>query len=354
MGYVPHNALIDTAGQIIFTNYGYNEPAMISLIENYYQPFLPATGNSITLSHTYLEMGIDTLIFTATVDNPENHNFELYGIFESMDGSFSDSLMMYDDGAHNDGAAGDGIYGNSMLAPMVEQEFLAGLKTIDLDLNAITYKRDLDRFTTIGPLNVVIVNEMLRITNRIYYQLELQNNGLTAAAQNIQAKVTVSDPHATGILNDFQDFGTIAAGSSALSSGNFGVTMVNLPPTHTFVFHVQIFSNNNLYWEDSTSVVVGIEEVNDQIPNVFSLKQNYPNPFNPKTTIEFSIPKNEFVELKIFDVNGKEVQTLVSDNMNAGTYQYDWHAAETVASGIYYYAIKAGEYNDTKKLVLLK
>jgi type IX secretion system substrate protein len=354
MGYVPHNALIDTAGQIIFTNFGYNEPAMISLIENYYQPFLPAIGNNIYLSHGYMQMGIDTLVFTATVDNPENHNFELYGMFESVDGSYSDSLMMYDDGSHNDGAAGDGLYGNSMLAPMIEQEILTGLKTIDLDLNATTLRSDLDRFTTIGPLNIVTVTEMLRVTNRIYYQLELQNNGLTTAAQNVQAKITVSDPHATGILNDFQNFGTIAAGQTETSAANFGVTTVNLPDNHTFVFHVEIFSNGNLFWEDSTGVVVGLSELDNITPKVFSLKQNYPNPFNPKTTIEFSIPKSEFVELKIFDITGKEIQTLVSANMNTGTYQYYWQASESVASGIYFYIIKAGEYTDTKKLVLIK
>ncbi len=109
------------------------------------------------------------MIFTAEVKNPNNSNVEMYAMFESLNGSFSDSLMMFDDSLHNDGVANDGLYGNSILAPIIEQEFLAGLKTIDLDLNAITLHEDLDRFTTIGPLAVNVCTEMFRISNKIYY-----------------------------------------------------------------------------------------------------------------------------------------------------------------------------------------
>ena len=298
-------------------------------------------------------MGIDTLVITAQSNNPGSHNLEVYAMIESMDGLFTDSLMLYDDGMHNDGAAGDGTFGNAVPAPMIEQEFMVGLKTLDTDFTVTVEFDDLERFTTIGPLAINTTVEMFRVSNRIYYQMELLNNGATATAMDVQAKISVNDPYATGILNDFQNFGDIDAGMTAMS-GNFGVTTVNLPDNHTFTFHVQIFSNGSLYWTDSTEVVVGISEITNAIPKVFSLAQNYPNPFNPKTTFEFSIPENEFVELKIFDVNGKEVQTLVSDNMNAGTYQYDWQAADHVASGIYYYTIIAGDFTATKKLVLLK
>jgi ligand-binding sensor domain-containing protein len=93
---------------------------------------------------------------------------------------------------------------------------------------------------------------------------------------------------------------------------------------------------------------------NDNYPNKFGLKQNYPNPFNSETNIELYIPKKEFVELKIFDITGKEVENLISKNMNAGKYQYKWRATEFISSGIYYYHIKAGEFTQTKKMLLLK
>ncbi len=351
MGYIPHNTLLDTNMNVLYTNFGFNEPLLLSYINGYYQP---AYAHDITLNQGFMQMGVDTLIITSQSTNPGSHNLEVYATIESMDGAYIDSLMLYDDGAHNDGAVGDGIYGNSMLAPIVEQEFMVGIKSIDLDHIVTVQFDDLERFTTIGPISVNGCIEAFRVSNRIYYQLELTNNGSTAAAQSVQAKVTVNDPYASGILNDFQNFGTIDAGQTVTSAANFGVTTVNLPANHTFVFHVEIFSNNSSYWEDSTSVAVGLSELDEITPKVFSLKQNYPNPFNPKTTIEFSIPKSEYVELKIFDISGKEIQTLVSENMNSGTYQYDWQASDAVASGIYYYVIKAGEYTDTKKLVLLK
>jgi len=99
--------------------------------------------------------------------------------------------------------------------------------------------------------------------------------------------------------------------------------------------------------------VTGIEEVNSDIPKVFTLKQNYPNPFNPRTTIEFSIPKTETVKLKIYNLLGQEVTTLVSDKLTPGEYKYTWDASQ-LASGVYYYKITAGNYVDIKKLILLK
>jgi len=349
--YIPHNVLLDTAMQVIYTAIGWNKNAVLNQLNTYYQP---AYTNNISLSHGYMQMGVDTLVITSQSTNPGSHNIEIYATLLSIDSSYVDSLMLYDDGAHNDGAAGDGLFGNSMLAPIIEQEVMVGTKMYDIDNSVEIVLNDLDRFTTIGPLSVNGCIEILRVSNRIYYQMEIRNNGSSTAARNVQAKITISDPYVTGMLSDFQNFGSISAGSTGLSSGNFGVTTVNLPANHTFVFHAQIYSNNSLYWEDSTSVFVGISEADDQIPQVFSLKQNYPNPFNPKTTIEFSIPKAEYVELKIFDAKGKEIQTLVSDNMSAGVYKYDWYAADNVASGIYYYVIKAGEFTDTKKLVLMK
>jgi beta-glucanase (GH16 family) len=91
----------------------------------------------------------------------------------------------------------------------------------------------------------------------------------------------------------------------------------------------------------------------EHIPDHFALSQNYPNPFNPTTTIEFSITKNSDVSLKIYDVLGREIITLASEKMNAGTYMKTWNASN-MPSGVYFYQLKAGSYADTKKLLILK
>lgn len=85
----------------------------------------------------------------------------------------------------------------------------------------------------------------------------------------------------------------------------------------------------------------------------FVLNQNYPNPFNPATTINFSIPEASFVSLKVFNSLGQEIETLVAKELNAGNYKYDWDATN-LTSGIYFYTIQAGNFIDTKKMILLR
>lgn len=90
-----------------------------------------------------------------------------------------------------------------------------------------------------------------------------------------------------------------------------------------------------------------------EIPVGFSLNQNYPNPFNPSTKIKFSIPNSSFVTLKIYDVLGKEVALVVNENLNAGVHNYNFNASG-LTSGIYFYKILAGNFSETKKMILIK
>jgi predicted outer membrane repeat protein len=103
-------------------------------------------------------------------------------------------------------------------------------------------------------------------------------------------------------------------------------------------------------WEDQ---IVGLNEIHQNIPLIYSLSQNYPNPFNPTTAIEFAIPKSEFVTLRVYNILGEEVATLVTKRLTAGSYKYDWDAS-SLASGVYLYRIKAGDYVETRKMVLIK
>jgi Secretion system C-terminal sorting domain len=85
----------------------------------------------------------------------------------------------------------------------------------------------------------------------------------------------------------------------------------------------------------------------------YSLNQNYPNPFNPSTTFSFNLPSRSFVSLKVFDLIGKEVATIVSEEMQAGNYSRQWNASD-LPSGVYFYRLQAGSFAETKKLILLK
>lgn len=99
--------------------------------------------------------------------------------------------------------------------------------------------------------------------------------------------------------------------------------------------------------------VVGVEDISSEIPDDYKLEQNYPNPFNPSTTIQFSIPEQIFVKLEVFNTLGEKVSTLVSEELNAGNYNYEWNS-ENHSSGIYYYTLTANNFSQTKKFVLLR
>jgi hypothetical protein len=94
--------------------------------------------------------------------------------------------------------------------------------------------------------------------------------------------------------------------------------------------------------------------VDDKIlPNGFSLSQNFPNPFNPTTSIKYLISSNSRVSLKVYDVLGNEVATLVDEFKSVGSYETDFNAS-SLSSGIYFYKLQAGSFSETKKMILLK
>lgn len=102
----------------------------------------------------------------------------------------------------------------------------------------------------------------------------------------------------------------------------------------------------------ATTAPIGIIQIS-AIVKEFTLGQNYPNPFNPVTNINFSIPKSEFVSLRVYDILGREVKALVSQNLTAGEYEVNFDAAG-LSSGMYYYSLRADEYVSVKKMVLVK
>jgi len=102
-----------------------------------------------------------------------------------------------------------------------------------------------------------------------------------------------------------------------------------------------------------------IKDSNNTPLNSFILSQNYPNPFNPSTSIQYSIASRQFVTLKVYNVLGKEVATLVSEEKPAGSYEVEFNSVKTLhamslPSGVYFYQLRAGDYNETKKMILLK
>lgn len=155
----------------------------------------------------------------------------------------------------------------------------------------------------------------------------------------------------------------ISNGYVFLSSDN-NIVAINIE-TRSKVWEYKVggritIANNNLFLATNDGRVICFEEdetvdivQNSSIPSFYSLNQNYPNPFNPNTTIEYSIPKQSLVKIIVYDVLGKEISTLVNEVKQAGNYETNFNGI-SLPSGVYFYQMKAGNFNEIKKFILLK
>ncbi|MBK8552471.1 MAG: T9SS type A sorting domain-containing protein [Ignavibacteria bacterium] len=106
-------------------------------------------------------------------------------------------------------------------------------------------------------------------------------------------------------------------------------------------------------WKRPIADITGIKLISGLIPSSFSLEQNYPNPFNPVTNLEFGISDLGFVSLKVYDILGKEVVTLVNEKLSPGNYKVEFDGSG-LSSGVYFYRLNAGEFTETKRMMLVK
>jgi hypothetical protein len=106
-------------------------------------------------------------------------------------------------------------------------------------------------------------------------------------------------------------------------------------------------------WNQDLGLITGVTPVSTQIPKEYKLSQNYPNPFNPVTKINYALPNSGFVTLKVYDMLGREVVKLISENKVAGNYSVDFNASN-LTSGVYFYRLEVNGFIDTKKMLLIK
>jgi len=297
---------------------------------------------------------------------------------------------MFDDGNHNDGSTGDGNYGVSlstgsaninyyiyaenndaaMFSPQrAEFEYYTLLITGDLVINEFMAKNDntvsdqdgeyddwIELFNNSNsPISLngyYLTDEGTDLVQWIFPDTSIAandyliiwadddggQNGLHAnfkISASGEALYLVSPD--TGIVDEV----TFGAQTADISTGRY--------PNGTGDF-IQM---SPTYAATNINGITGVKNENNTNPTKYALKPNYPNPFNPSTTIEFSLPKSEFVTLKIYNLLGQEVTTLVSDNLAPGVYKYTWEAG-SLASGVYMYNIQAGAYQQVRKMIYMK
>ena len=176
---------------------------------------------------------------------------------------------------------------------------------------------------------------------------------LTATVQsNLQVKITLTGTTSKVAGELVDESGNIVAVINSTGSNPFTLTA---PSAGTYKVNAG-YKSPSKRW-DSTTVTIALTDIGENLiestPHTFKLNNNYPNPFNPSTKISYSIPKQSRVTLKVFDLIGNEVSTLVSEEMAAGNHEVEFDASK-LGSGVYLYKLQAGNFIETKKMILLK
>jgi hypothetical protein len=171
---------------------------------------------------------------------------------------------------------------------------------------------------------------------------------ISVPAAEYTIDLTLSDG-VTLVQSYIADISTLGGGSAAVFASGFLNTSANQNGEAFGIFFALADGTVGRFPEGVTSV----ENIPGAVPDNFTLSQNFPNPFNPNTTINFTIPNSEFVTLKIYNILGSEIAKIVSENLSAGSYNFNFDA-QNLASGVYFYELKAGTFTQIKKMNLLK
>ena len=112
-------------------------------------------------------------------------------------------------------------------------------------------------------------------------------------------------------------------------------------------------TSSKVWRRDSAEINIGIKQISESVPSSYSLKQNYPNPFNPTTKITFNVARMSDVKIVVYDIMGREVQSLVNEKLQPGTYETTFDGSQ-FTSGVYYYRLTTEDFVDTKKMLMIK
>ncbi len=211
--------------------------------------------------------------------------------------------------------------------------------------------------------------------NAIPYSLYAYDNLLLCGTANGVYKTTNYGANwglIQGIPGDIGLFGLTSNGTRNIfistyehgffASNDYGQTFINRNEGLSFFGFTALYKyggflflgrTSGVIYRRPLSEVIGINSISTEIPNEFKLFQNYPNPFNSSTSIEYQISKLGPVTIKFYDANGREVETLVNEVKRAGNYMAKFNAS-LLSSGIYFYRMTAGDFVQTKKMVLIK
>ena len=200
------------------------------------------------------------------------------------------------------------------------------------------------------PVELTALNAMVRSTSPSEWRIEL--NWRTATEKDnygfeVERRAVVSDQSSV-ISAQWLKVGFVNGSGTCNSPKEYSFADSRLHAGRYAYRLKQVDVNGMFKYSQSVEVEVG------GVPKVFSLSQNYPNPFNPSTTIEFTLAEDGLTTLKVFDILGREVSTLVKDELRAGVMHQATYSASNLSSGLYFYRLESGKQTQVRKFLLMK
>ncbi len=223
----------------------------------------------------------------------------------------------------------------------------AGINWQIFYVNSITTFRDITFINNLTGYAVGLQGKVIKTTDQ----------GTTWQEINFGTVESLYSIKFTNILT-----GYLTKDKGVLKSTDGGTSWLEVLQQNNDSIYALSFLNNDLgyvtgtkgkVFKTTTGGVIGINQISTEIPSEFNLEQNYPNPFNPATNIKFAIPKLANVRLAVYDLLGREVESLVNRQLTPGTYEVNWNAAK-FSTGIYMYRLITSDFQMVKKMSLIK
>ena len=295
----------------------------------------------------------DSVHIFAIESNPENFTSTVTAYLYDSEDNLLEEFEMNE--------VNTNTYFTSKLSPQDEDFYYFLLLDKSSQLPSNFYYEQGLKFTTAGPVVLDSISSSEGSSNYFNIRVYVLNQGITRTITDASVRLICNDGWLTTLTPQVINLQDIPPGATVGTSSQFRAYYIDsLFPGH-FNFKVEIMSDRWAYWTDSMQVIVGVEEELYEIPTEFSLSQNYPNPFNPSTIFRYSIPTQSKVIIKVYDILGNEIATLMDEEKTVGTYELTWKAA-SLPSGVYFYQLKAVDpstgsgqsFIQTKKMILMK
>jgi len=306
----------------------------------------PPYISEATLNIRFCRPLFDTLKISAIETNPDNHTSKVNAQLLNLNDSLVNEIEL--------NQKDSSFYGKMYFNEPDENFYKIVLQQNGTDIPSKLIYNNL-KFTTVGP---IVLDSIFysKVSTNYLVKTFVKNLSTNTTITNATIKLICDDPWVLPISPNVRPLSDIPPGVTRNNTFSFSVKYIDSLFPGYFNFKVEVMSDGWAYWVDSIRVITAIvDEV--QQPLTFKLEQNYPNPFNPSTKISWQSPVSSRQTLKIYDVLGNEIATVVNEEKEAGSYEVEFKStvgSRQLASGIYFYQLQAGSFIETKKMSLLK